>query len=157
MTITWEGGQKFVIKTKQLTVKIGEKINLGELEISEPGEYEVAGVQVDQIDGVIQIYAEGINVSHIKKGKVLTDDELEKLNGVDILLIGVGAEGFTETKTALEMISQIDPAIVIPMAKGDVSEFTKEEGKNEPVDELKISKGELPQDDRQIVILNARG
>lgn len=157
MIINWEGGQKFNLKTKQLTVKLGEKINLGDLEITQPGEYEVSGIQVDQIDGIIQVYAEGINVSHIKKGKILTDEELEKLNGVDILLIGVGGGEFTETKVALEVIAQIDPAIVIPMSKGDLEEFIKEEGKNESIDELKISKGELPQDDRQIVILNARG
>ena len=100
MTVTWQGGQNFTIKGKHLSVHLDEKIKLGDLEITEPGEYEVGGVQLDLIDGIIQIYLEGINVGHIKKGKILSDEEMTKLNGIDILLIGVGGGEFTETKTA---------------------------------------------------------
>lgn len=156
MNITWEGSQNFTIKTKNLSVTLGDKIKLGTLDIDEPGEYEVGGVQLDLIDGIVQVYLEGVNVGHIKKGKTLSDEEMQKLNGIDILLIGVGGGEFTETKTAKELISQIDPGIVIPMYKENLEEFVKEEGGAlTGQDELKIAKTDLPEDTRKVVILNA--
>ena len=157
MIITWQGGQNFILKSKGVSIVLAEKCKLGDLVVEEPGEYEVGGVQLDWIDGIIQVYTEGLNVSHIKKGKVLSDEELQELNGVDILLIGIGGGEFTETKTALSVITQIDPSIVVPMHTGNLDEFIKEEGANaQAVEELKISKPELPIDGRRIVTLNAQ-
>jgi len=156
MIITWQGGRNFTLKSKGINVVLGEKNKLGDLEITEPGEYEVGGVQLDWVDGVIQVYLEGMNIGHIRKGKVMAEEEMEKLNGINILLIGVGGGEFTETKTALEVIAQIDPEIVIPMHNGKLEEFTKEEGGGEAKDELKIVKNELPQEARQVVILEAK-
>lgn len=153
MVIQWQGDENFQIKTKGMTVRIGEKNLLGELEITGPGEYEVGGIQMEIIDGVIEVFAEGMTLGHIKKGKVMSDDDLQKLNGIDILLIGIGGGEFTETKVASDVISQIDPAIVIPMGK-DVSEFSQKES-TDTRDELKISKNELPAEERQTVVLNA--
>lgn len=156
MIITWQGKQNFLIKTKGVNILLGEKNKLGELDVNEPGEYEVGGVQLEWIDGIVQVYLEGMNVGHIKKGKILSDDEMEKLNGIDVLLIGVGGGEFTETKTAMELISQIDPSIVVPMYSGKLEEFTKEESANDAgQDELKMTKAELPEDSRRVVVLNA--
>jgi len=157
VTIKWEGDQNFLVKTKQVTASIGSKIKLGDLDIFSPGEYEVGGVQVEVIDGVIEVLAEGMSIVHMKKAKVLSDEALEKINGSDILIIGVGGGDFTETKTALQVISQIEPAIVIPMHKGNLEEFAKEEGVSakEGIEELKISRGDLPTDESKVVVLNA--
>jgi hypothetical protein len=155
MIITWQGGHDFTLKTKGINVVLSDKPKLGELVIDEPGEYEVGGVQLDWIDGVVQVYLEGLNISHIKKGKVFSDEELEKLNGIDILLIGIGGEEFTETKAAISLISQIEPSVVIPMYKAGLEEFAKQEGATgEPVDEYKVTKADLPDEGRDIVILN---
>jgi len=155
MIITWAGGQNFTIKTRGLNVLLGDKVKLDDLEITEPGEYEVGGVQLDVVDGINQLYLEGMNVGHIKKGKILSDEEMQKLNGINILLIGVGGGAFSETKTALELISQIDPGVVVPMHDGNLDEFIKEEeGNTEGQDELKIIKADLPQDARKVVVLN---
>ena len=156
MIITWNGDENFTVKTKHLMAKIGAKNQLGDLEIKSPGEYEVAGVQIEITDGIIQLFAEGMTIGHIKKGKVMTDEELEKLNDFDILLIGAGGGEFSETKTALEMINQIEPSVVIPMGSGDLGDFIKQEGaSSEAKDEFKINRAELTPDDRSIIILNA--
>lgn len=157
MTIQWEGSYNFLVKTKTMTAKIGEKIQLGDLEITGPGEYEVGGVQIEVVDGIIEVFTEGICIGHIQKAKVLSETELEKLNGIDVLLIGIGGGDFTETKTALQVIGQIDPSIVAPMYENNLEEFAKEEGiTTEGKDELKISKADLPVEGRQVVVLNAR-
>ena len=156
MTITWQGGQNFTVKAKGMNITLGEKNKLGDLEITEPGEYEVGGTEFDWSDGIIQVCTESMTIGHIKKAKIMTDEEMEKLNGIDILLIGVGGGEFAETKTAIGCISQIDPAIVIPMYKDSLEDFAKEEGgATEPKDEFKATKGELPIDGRQVVVLNA--
>jgi len=157
MIIKWEGKENFSIRTKSNSLKIGGKIQLDELGIDGPGEYEVGGTQVEIIDGIIQVYAEGITLGHIKKGKIYSDQDLEALSGIDILIIGVGGGEFTETKTALAIINQIDPNIVIPMHSGNLAEFAKEEGVSvEGKDELKITKIDLPEDERQVTILNPK-
>ena len=155
MIIYWQGNQNYQIKTKGLTVEIGDKNKLGDLEINSPGEYEISGVQLEIIDGILEAYAEGIVVGHIKKGKILSDEELEKLNNIDILLIGIGGGEFTETKVAQEMINQIEPCIVIPMYQNNLDEFTKEDSANF-LNEFKITRGELPEEERKVVVLNAR-
>lgn len=155
MIIQWQGKENFIIKTKALTVSIGEKNKLGDLEIKGPGEYEIGGVQLEIIDGISEVFAEGMVVGHIKKGKVFTDEELEKLNNINILLVGIGGGKFTETKVAQEMINQIEPGIVIPMYENNLEEFTKESSDSFQ-DEIKIVRGELPEDERKVVVLNAR-
>lgn len=159
MTVQWQGGKNFLIKTKTLSAKIGEKNQLGELAIECPGEYEVLGVQMEIVDGMTEVFAEGICLGLMPKAKLLSDTELEKLNGIDILLIGVGGGEFTETKAALQVVAQIEPSIVIPIYEKEeaLAEFVKEEGgSQEGKDELKISKLDLNLEERQLVVLNAR-
>lgn len=161
MIVTWEGGDNFIIKTKNKTAHIGENITLGELKINTPGEYETGGVQLEIIDGTIELFSEKMTVAWIKKSKILTDEELEKINGIDVLLIGIGGGEFCETKTALDLINQIDPKIVIPMYSGKLPEdkssldsFIKEEGtQSEPQDQFKFTESDLPAEERKIIIL----
>ena len=154
MIITWEGSENFIIKTKNKVVKIGKKILLGDLEINTSGEYESGGVQIETVDGIIEVFSEKMTIAWIKKAKILSDTELEKLSGVDILLIGVGDKEFTETKTAIEVINQIDPKLVIPMYSDDLESFKKAEGVNsEPVDQFKFTINDLPVEERKVVLL----
>jgi len=158
MIITWAGEESFIIKTKGQTVKVGAEIALGAFKIQSPGEYESSGVQVEVIDGTIEILSEKMTIAWIKKAKILSDQELERLNGIDVLLIGIGGGEFTETKTAIEVINQIEPKVAIPMYSGNLEGFTKEEGvKSEGQEQFKFSPADLPQDERKIIILNAAG
>lgn len=156
MIISWQGKENFLLKTRNKTVQMGNIISLGDWKISTPGEYESGGVQVEVIDGTIMLFSEKMTIAWMKKAKILSDQELEKLNGIDILLIGVGGGEFTETKTALEVVSQIDPKVVIPMYEKDLESFIREEGiKTEGQDQFKFSKNDLPQEERKVIILNA--
>lgn len=155
MIISWEGNENFTIKTKSKTVKIGKDISLGELKINTPGEYESGGVQIGVIDGMIEILSERMTIAWMKKAKILSDQELEKINGVNVLILGVGGGDFSETKTALEVLRQIEPSVVIPMYKENLEGFLKEEGvKTEPVDQYKFTYTDLPADERKVVVLN---
>lgn len=143
------------------------------------GEYDYKGILVEGIDsfhddkegkerGLNVIYrfeVEDISIVHLGDlGSPLDNGQLEKLAGTDILLIPVGGKYTLDAKKAVEVISQIEPRIVIPMhyktkdLKIDidpVDKFIKEIGIEPTYEEkLKISKKDLPQEDMELVILS---
>lgn len=150
--------------------------------IEGPGEYEVKGVFVqgipsfhDDVEGkekgqntIYLIEAEGIRFCHLGDlgQKVLTDEQLEKIDVVDILMIPVGGEYTIDSTAAQKIISQIEPKIVIPMHYAlpkskdkldEVSKFLKTMGKPSitPVDKLVVKDSTLPKEGEgmQIVVL----
>ena len=84
------------------------------------GEYEVHGVFVyasetsnNQLLYLIKM--DNIQIAHLCALQgALTDQELELFEGADIALIPVGNEGALDAKTAVSLISQLEPKIVIP-------------------------------------------
>ncbi len=98
--------------------------------IQNPGEYENHGIAIQGIQsfhdnkegaerGLNTIYvikAEELTICHLGDlGHVLTDHQVEKIGDVDILMIPVGGTYTIDAKTAVEVISQVEPKIVIPM------------------------------------------
>ncbi len=147
--------------------------------IDTPGEYEVKGVSVEGVEvphddkggserGKVIAYRINIDdvvVVHLGDlGAPLDPKQLEVLSGADILLIPVGGKYTIDAKKAVEVVSQIEPRIIVPMhykipgLKYDldgVDKFVKEIGlKPRQEEKLKISKKELPQEDMELVILN---
>jgi len=149
--------------------------------ISGPGEYEISGVFVyglasfhDQVKGakrgantIYVINMDGIKLAHLGDlGHRLTDEQLEEVNGVDILFVPVGGKYTIDAQQAVEVVGQIEPRIVIPMhyklpglkvVLAPVEEFLKNMGMEEvnPQDKLIITKEKLPEE-REVVVLNAR-
>lgn len=152
--------------------------------IDGPGEYEVKGVFVQGIPsfhddlggkerGKNTIYlfeAEGTRFCHLGDlgQKQLTDEQLEKIDGVDVLMIPVGGEYTIDSTAAQKIIGQIEPKIVIPMhyrlkdSKGEtakldeVSKFLKTMGKDSitPQDKLIVKESTMPKDGAmEIVVL----
>lgn len=143
------------------------------------GEYDFKGVLIEGVDSyhddkegaerggniIYRFEIDDISVTHLGDlGHVLSDAQLEKLVGTDVLLIPVGGHYTLDAKKAVEVISQIEPRIVIPMhyktkdVKFDldgIEKFVKEIG-IEPIyeEKLKISKKDLPSEDMELVILS---
>ncbi|QQG52453.1 MAG: MBL fold metallo-hydrolase [Candidatus Falkowbacteria bacterium] len=143
------------------------------------GEYDFKGVLVEGIDSfhddkkgsergsniIYRMEVDDVSIAHLGDlGGPLDSTQLEKLVGTDILLIPVGGKYTLDAKAAVEVISQIEPRIVIPMhyktpdLKMDidpVDKFIKELGLKPTYEEkLKISKKDLPQEDMELVILS---
>jgi L-ascorbate metabolism protein UlaG (beta-lactamase superfamily) len=143
--------------------------------ITQPGEYETKGIFIYGIPAVnekekvkstvYKIVAEEIIIGHLGSlAQNLTDDQIERLGNVDILMIPVGGKNYLDGKKAAEAISQIEPRLVIPMhyKTGDmkldlngVEEFLKVSGlKSETLDKLKIAKKDLIGEDTRIIVLS---
>ncbi len=143
------------------------------------GEYDFRDILIEGIDSyhddqqgaergnniIFRFEIDDISLVHLGDlGQTLDDSQLEKLAGTDILLIPVGGKHTLDAKRAVELIAQIEPRIVIPMhyqtkdLKMDlagVDKFIKELGLVPSYEEkLKISKKNLPQEERELVILS---
>lgn len=152
--------------------------------INGPGEYEVKGVFVQGIPSfhddkegkergqntIYVIEAEDTRFCHLGDlgQNLLTDEQLEKIDNVDVLMIPVGGVYTIDSSAAQKIISQIEPKIVIPMhyrlkeskaetAKLDeVSKFLKTMGKDSivPQDKLIVKESTMPKEGAiEIVVL----
>jgi len=148
--------------------------------INTPGEYEVKKVFIYGIpswhddkqgaergNNTIYLFEfEELKIAHLGDlGCALTDEQLEKLEGADILMIPVGGVYTLNAKGAAQVISQIEPRIVIPMHYkvpglkvniDGVDKFSRELGakKAESIDKLRIIKRDLPAEETKIIILH---
>jgi L-ascorbate metabolism protein UlaG (beta-lactamase superfamily) len=150
--------------------------------ITNPGEYETKGVFVYGIPGfhdnkqgsergvntIYNIRVEDLTIVHLGDlGHPLTNEQLEMIQNVDILCIPVGGTYTINAQEAIEVITQIDPRIVIPMHYmlpglklsqeiDGVEKFISASGLPvEKMPRLKITKKELPQDSTKLIILEA--
>ena len=149
------------------------------LKITGPGEYEVNGVSITGVstfhdkekgsqrgrNTVYNVNIDGLNIVHLGDlGHTLSEDQIEEIGTTDILLVPVGSVYTIDAKTASDVVSQLEPKIVIPMhyslpglkfELGPVENFLKEMGFDavEPLPKLSITKDKLP-DELQVIVLN---
>ncbi len=154
--------------------------------IAHPGEYEVKGVSVfgypsfhDIKSGaergeniVYVIEADGLRVCHLGDlGSSISSHLLEELSAVDVLMIPVGGKVTIGPKEAVDLISQIEPGIVLPMhfkAEGinethfkdleTLNVFLKQLGveKPEKLDKLSLTKDKLLEE-MKVILLERKG
>ena len=147
--------------------------------INSAGEYDIKGIMIEGVESyhddkqgaelgkniIYRIEIDDITVAHLGDlSQALDNKQLERLVGVDILLIPVGGIYTLDAKKAVEVVSQIEPRIVIPMhykVKGlkininGVDKFVKELSIKPTYEEkLKISKKDLPAEDMELIIFN---
>ena len=145
--------------------------------ITGPGEYEIGDVFITavQTDGsnhskedprnVLFVFDyNGVTVAHLGDlRKVPSQAQIEALGNVDVALVPVGDGGGLNAAKAAEVVSLIEPGIVIPMhfkvpecklELDSLSKFLKEMGLSqiEPVPSLKITRGSVPEETRVIVL-----
>lgn len=145
----------------------------GELEIKEIGITGVASFH-DGAEGKERGYntifafdAEGMRVCHLGDlGQKLSDEQLEELDGVDILMVPIGGKFTLDSKQAAEVIAQIEPSIIIPMHYKipgltidieDESKFLHEMGvKDEPIEKFVVKASTLPEEGEKVVVLKPK-
>ena len=146
--------------------------------INSAGEYDRKGVMIEGVESyhddkqgtklgkniIYRIEIDDITIVHLGDlGQILDNKQLEKIGGADILLVPVGGTYTLDAKNAVEVVSQIEPRIVIPMhyktknlkiSLDGADKFIKELGLKPTIEEkLKISKKDLPAEDMELVIL----
>lgn len=146
-----------------------------------PGEYEVKGVFINGVatyadakkgalrgKNTIFVYElDDLVICHLGGlGHTLSAAQVEALSDVSVLLVPVGSPDALDAARAVEVIGQIEPAIVIPMMYKTGPEmlnlepldrFAKEMGLKEWVaqDKLVLKSSDLP-DTTQVVVLEVK-
>ncbi len=146
--------------------------------IDGPGEYEVSDVFItgirtfhDRAKGqergfntAYLLELEELRICHLGDlAHPLTEEQIEALNDIDVLLVPVGGGNALDTPGANEVIGQIEPKMVVPMhyrtdggdqGLEDLTHFCKELGIENPAprEKLTVRKSDLSET-VQIVIL----
>jgi L-ascorbate metabolism protein UlaG (beta-lactamase superfamily) len=146
-----------------------------------PGEYEISDVlitgvasfhdeQRGQVHGrntIYIIHMDDLVICHLGDlGHTLQENQLEEVADADILFVPIGGGNTLSPTQAAEVISQVEPRIVIPMhyaatSTGEVSseltKFCREMGVEtiEPQPKLLVTRNSLPLE-MQIVLLSMR-
>ncbi|MDX1414528.1 MAG: MBL fold metallo-hydrolase [Candidatus Promineifilaceae bacterium] len=143
--------------------------------IDGPGEYEIGGVFItgiatfhndNNIRNVVYVFDfNGLTVAHLgDMQQVPTQKQIEALEQVNILLVPVGAGKSLNAAQAAELVSMLEPNIVIPMhyhqsqlkiELDHVDRFLKEMGVTDVKQEtsLKISSSNLPEETETVILL----
>ena len=146
--------------------------------IAGPGEFEIGGVFItgvqtnghskqdnDELRNTLYVFDyDGITIAHLGDlRRVPSQTEVEALGAVNVALVPVGGGGGLNAAKAAEVISLLEPNIVVPMhyATKDVKlkldsleKFLKEMGlsASQPESSLKVTRTGLP-DETHVVVL----
>lgn len=145
----------------------------------ESGEYEVSGVIITGISSfhdntqgserglntIFHIILDGLNIVHLGDlgQSKLTEEQIAQISETDILLVPVGSIYTIDGKGASDIVSQLEPKIIIPMhyfIEGlkfqlePVDKFLKEMGVENvvPQPKLSITKDKLPEEPMVVVL-----
>jgi L-ascorbate metabolism protein UlaG (beta-lactamase superfamily) len=144
-------------------------------EVSGPGEYEVRGVRVFGLAGggsntIMRVEVDEVRVAAVGRlRRPLTEDEIEALGHVDVLLAPVGGDDAYTATEAAKLVSAIEPAVVVPVRYAvpglpgnydTVDRFAKEMGLAEgswvPQPKLNLTGSSGTVDETRVVVLEPR-
>lgn len=142
-----------------------------------PGEYEIGGVFITGIatnrsektpNNILFLFDYGgVTIAHLgDMAKVPTQTQIEALEEVNVLLVPVGGGNSLNAAQAAELVSMLEPNIVVPMHYKipslkldleDVERFLKEMGVTKPEAEtsLKVTSSSVPEEP-QVVLLEPK-
>ena len=149
--------------------------------IDAPGEYEIEGVFINGYSAFHDAHRgsergrsiafvfeqEGLTVCHLGDlGHTPTSAQVEELSGADIILIPVGGHTTIDGAAAAEVVSLLEPRMVIPMhyqtagsglELDPLDRFLKEMGVNsfEPQAKLTVTSSSLPHE-TQVMVLDCK-
>lgn len=156
----------------EIATQVGFASEAGRVLVDMPGEYEVSNISISGISAARMIDYDGsqqatmyrltfpeLSVAVIGHVAVpLTDDQLESLGVVDVLVLPVGGGGYTlDAHHAVELVHKIKPRVVIPTHYADpqsnyevpqdqLNPFIQELGAaHEVLPKWKIKNGLLPE------------
>ncbi len=146
-----------------------------------PGEYEINDVLIIGVasyhdnkrgqelgrNTIYVIHMDDLIICHLGDlGHTLQEEQLEEVADADVLLVPIGGQHTINAAQAAEVISQVEPRIIIPMhylslpgeTSGPLDKFCREMGietiNTQP--KLLITRSTLPAE-TQVVILSSRG
>jgi L-ascorbate metabolism protein UlaG (beta-lactamase superfamily) len=151
--------------------------------ITGPGEFEIGGVFItavqtdssgkkskDKVRNTVYVFDyDGITVAHLGDlQQIPTQSEIELLGTVNVALVPVGGGASLNAAKAAEVVSMLEPNLVVPMHYAtpeskikldDLNKFIKEMGlsKQEAQPVLKVTRNSLPAETHIVVLEYQKG
>jgi L-ascorbate metabolism protein UlaG (beta-lactamase superfamily) len=150
--------------------------------ITGPGEFEIGGVFItavqtdsgkkskDRVRNTVYVFDyDGITVAHLGDlQQIPTQSEIELLGTVNVALVPVGGGASLNAAKAAEVVSMLEPNLVVPMHYAtpdskikldDLNKFIKEMGlsKQDAQPALKVTRNSLPAETHVIVLDYQKG
>jgi L-ascorbate metabolism protein UlaG (beta-lactamase superfamily) len=143
-------------------------------QISGPGEYELGGVRVFGMPTgeviVMRVEVDDVRVAAIGRlRRALSEDEIESLGHVDVLVVPVGDVDSLNAAEAAKLVAAVEPAVVVPVRYAvaglpgefePVDRFAKEMGLAEgawaPQPKLNLTGSSGTVEETRVVVLEAR-
>jgi L-ascorbate metabolism protein UlaG (beta-lactamase superfamily) len=141
-----------------------------------PGEYEMAGSLIEGVATYLDkergktrgkntaflIHLDDVSICHLGAlAHTLSSSQIEALKDADVLLVPIGGEPTLDASAAAEVVSQLEPRIVIPMHYGTSAEsreavdrFCKELAVTDTTVQprFQVTKTSLPEETRVILL-----
>lgn len=167
-------------KLKGNIVSLSKEEKIAEVEgeakvLDWPGEFEVSDVAIVSLAAngeettIFTFVLDGIRICHLGfLAHELTDEILDRIGDVDVLLLPVGGDTVLDGKLAQKVMEAIEPRVVIPMLYaasdsdlklGGAEEFLKAIGKTELEARDKYSlagRSTLPEGNMEFVLLTPK-
>lgn len=145
-----------------------------------PGEYEIADVLIAGVATAQEPKNGSSNTAYVLRfddlavchvgdlRSKLTDQQVEEIGSIDVLLLPAGGGGPLTAAKAAEVVTQLEPSLVVPMhyrleggkveGLDQVDLFVREMGSKEfvPESKLSVTKSTLPSEVRVVVLENKR-
>ena len=150
--------------------------------ITGPGEFEIGGVFItavqtesgkiskDRVRNTVYVFDyDGITVAHLGDlQQIPTQSEIELLGTVNVALVPIGGGTSLNAAKAAEVVSMLEPNLVIPMHYAtpdskikldDLNKFIKEMGlsKQDAQPSLKVTRSSLPAETHVVVLEYQKG
>jgi len=144
--------------------------------VTSPGEYEISGIFIygtcfTRKNKKLTIYQ--VEIDNVRFGILgeinssLTSEELESLDGIDVLFVPIGDGNMIGPEKAVETINSIEPRIVIPccyqipkikIKLSSLEKFLREMGvkRIEKLSKLNLRKNNLSSEETKIIVLEPR-
>ncbi|MCR4277560.1 MAG: hypothetical protein NUV80_05905 [Candidatus Berkelbacteria bacterium] len=137
--------------SQQKLVLAKDKIELGELTVNEPGEYESEGIEIVYGQSAALVIWDKLQTVYVFGTDKPTSFEKSQFSPCDVVIFSQSSPSLTKTFFN-ETLEQYDPSVVIVSAKTNIEEV-KPSFKTEPTDTAKLSDQTMPEEGRDFIVL----
>ena len=158
MQLAPKGPGQFELKSRDLTVRLNDRVTINDFTVPGPGEYEIGGLMVPQSDLITRIEVEDLVLGLLAPGVTgLTDREFEQIGAIDVLFFHIGDGTDLSPKHVHTLLAQVEAPLVIPIPAGetDVMAYCTKDMRCETVTSpFKLTRSQLPIDGSQVIVFN---